>query len=118
MQLMQWLQLTEAKVADIVRMVRAIAEQEDPVGRCMQRMEVSPSLELQQLQVPIGVIMVIFESRPDCLPQIAALAIRSGNAVILKGGKEAERTCRLLADIIRSAIQDTPCSPPLFSPRP
>ncbi len=50
----------------------------------MNLRQVADGLELQQLQAPIGVIMVIFESRPDCLPQIASLAVRSGNAVILK----------------------------------
>jgi glutamate-5-semialdehyde dehydrogenase len=61
-------------------------------------------LILQRISVPIGVILVIFESRPEVLIQISSLAIKSGNAVILKGGKEASHTNQALFDVLQSAL--------------
>jgi glutamate-5-semialdehyde dehydrogenase len=77
---------------------------EDPVGRVVQETELDSGLILRKVQTPIGVIAAIFESRPDVVPQIASLAVRTGNAVLLKGGREAMHTNAALGEAIRTAL--------------
>jgi len=95
--------LSERKLALIVAGVRDLLRLPDPVGRRLQARELDDGLLLTQLTVPIGVIGVIFESRPDALVQIASLGLKSGNAVILKGGSEALQSNRTLFRLIREA---------------
>lgn len=83
----------------------------DPVGRTLMGTALSDGLELYRVSCPIGVIGVIFESRPDALVQIASLCLKSGNAVLLKGGKEAHHTNRALAQLIRRASVAAGCPP-------
>jgi gamma-glutamyl phosphate reductase len=100
------LTLTPEKICTLVGGIRTIAAQPEPLGQLISRTEISKDLILDQVKASIGVLLVIFESRPDCLPQIAALAIRSGNGIVLKGGKEAENSNKLLHSIIIEAIED------------
>jgi len=93
----------EKKLADSVLGLREMIGLKDPVGRVLLRRELDSDLLLEQVSCPIGVIGVIFESRPDALVQIAALCLKSGNAAILKGGSEAANTNHLLYEIIHEA---------------
>lgn len=96
--------LNPEKIARIVESVRSVRALGDPIGRTLLRRELDDGLVLMRVSVPIGVIGVIFESRPDALVQIASLCIKSGNAVILKGGSEAIHTNRALHSIIQDAL--------------
>jgi glutamate-5-semialdehyde dehydrogenase len=102
------LELSESKLKSIAEMVRSVASQRDPLGRTEAACELDDGLELYRVSVPLGVIGTIFESRPDALVQIAALSLKSGNAVILKGGSEARESNRILYETIREATADMP----------
>jgi len=102
------LKLDAAKIESIAEMVESVAEQTDPLGETLTARELDEDLDLYKVSVPIGVVGTIFESRPDALVQIAALALKSGNAVILKGGSEASESNRLLYELIREATADLP----------
>ena len=82
------LKLDESKIRHIVQGVRDIAALPDPIGRVLERTRLDDGLILEKVTVPLGVIAMVFESRPDVLPQILSLALKSGNAVVLKGGRE------------------------------
>jgi len=102
--LLSRLTLTIDKLNVLATGIRSIAAQVEPLGKILTRTEISTDLVLDKITAPIGVLLVIFESRPDCLPQIAALAIRSGNGLMLKGGKEAARSNAMLHSIVQDAI--------------
>lgn len=93
----------DKKLADVVAGLKALAGLPDPIGRVMTRTELAEGLHLQRVSCPIGVIGIIFEARPDALVQISSLCLKSGNAVLLKGGREALHTNRILAEVIREA---------------
>ena len=92
--------------SEIVVGVRSVATQEDPIGKTQAATELDEGLNLYRVTVPIGVIGVVFESRPDALVQIATLCLKSGNAVMLKGGSEAFHTNRALAQVMVAATAD------------
>jgi len=109
--LLKRLSLAGAKFAALPAMVSSVAAQPDPLGKTLSALELAPGLELFRVSVPIGVIGVIFESRPDALLQIAALCLKSGNAVLLKGGREASNSNRILAEVISAATAGVPGIP-------
>ena len=92
------------KVFDyIVNRLREAAALPDPVGRVLEGRTMPSGLRVRRVAVPIGVIAMIYEARPNVTPDAAAAALKSGNAVILKGGSESIRTNRVLAAAMRSA---------------
>lgn len=101
--LLKRLRFDEGKIAEACRGIESLIPLQDPVGRTLCAMELDRGLELYKVTCPIGVVGVIFESRPDALVQISALCLKSGNAVLLKGGSEASRTNRVLSDLIGEA---------------
>ena len=95
----------EEKLAAVTEGLEALASLPDPIGQTTYARELTEGLKLYRVACPIGVIGVIFESRPDALVQIASLALKSGNAVLLKGGREALRTNQVLCDCLREAAE-------------
>ena len=109
--LLKRLRFDAAKIGEACEGLAALIDLDDPVGVTLNATELDQGLELYKVSRPIGVIGVIFESRPDALVQISSLCLKSGNAVLLKGGSEAARTNRILAEIITAAGQETGLPP-------
>ena len=123
------LKLNEAKLGEMAEQVRSVAALPDPLGRVLEATELDDQnpaayagsessglhiasglhldsgLHLEKISVPLGVLAVIFEARPDAVTQIAALALKSGNAVILKPGREVERTAIALVGVLRAVLR-------------
>lgn len=102
--LLRRLQLDAGKLLGLKRGVEQLAASPDPVGEVMRRTELDEGLLLTQVKSPLGVLLIIFESRPDAVIQIGSLALRSGNGVILKGGREATHSNRVLVSCLRQAL--------------
>ena len=98
------LKLDENKMRDMLQGIKDIAKLDDPVNRKLLIRELDKDLTLYKVSCPIGVLGIIFEARPDVIAQISALAIKSANAVILKGGKESINTNKKILSIINSAL--------------
>jgi len=103
--LLKRLKFDQGKIAQTIAGIDSLIELDDPAGRTLNAIELDAGLELYKVSCPIGVIGVVFESRPDALVQISTLCLKSGNAVLLKGGSEAARTNRILAETIAEASE-------------
>jgi len=103
--LLKRLKFDETKLAETISGIKSLIGLPDPVGVTLSSRELDEGLELYQITCPIGVIGVIFESRPDAQVQISTLCLKSGNGVLLKGGSEAAHTNRALADVIVTASE-------------
>ncbi|MHC4133037.1 MAG: glutamate-5-semialdehyde dehydrogenase [Planctomycetota bacterium] len=101
--LIKRLKFDEGKIKNVIEGIESLIQLEDPVGKTLAASQLDKDLELYKVSSPLGVIGIIFESRPDALVQISTLCLKSGNAVLLKGGSEAEDTNKILADIISKA---------------
>ena len=88
----------------MARQVRDVAKLEDPLGRVLATTELDDGLTLQKVSCALGVVAVIFESRPDVVPQVGSLAIKTGKGLVLKGGAEARQTKRVLVSIWHEAL--------------
>ncbi|HAN43400.1 MAG TPA: glutamate-5-semialdehyde dehydrogenase [Sphaerochaeta sp.] len=98
---------SEDKLSSVTKGIHELCQLQDPVGKVREKRELDPGFVLEKRTFPIGVIGMIFEARPDALVQIASLALRSGNGIILKGGKEAALTNRKLVEVIQKATADS-----------
>ena len=105
------LKLNGAKLAGCIQGLRQVAALPDPIGHRQMHRELAAGLELERVSVPLGVLGVVFESRPDAVIQIAALAIRSGNGAILKGGREALNTCRAIVTALQEGLAGSAVDP-------
>jgi glutamate-5-semialdehyde dehydrogenase len=105
------LRVTDRGIAQMAAQVREVARLEDPLGRKLSATELDDGLVLYKESCPFGVIGVIFESRPDTVPQLASLALKSGNAVLLKGGAEAAHTNEATVSIWRACLEKFPAVP-------
>ncbi len=105
MPLLKRLKFDEGKLRDVVSGLESLVRLPDPLGRVTLARELAEGLTLYRVSCPIGVIGVIFESRPDALVQIASLCVKSGNACLLKGGREALRTNRALMAAMLAGCQ-------------
>ena len=101
--LLKRLKFDEDKIAQAIAGIESLITLDDPAGRTLAATELDAGLELYKVSCPIGVIGVVFESRPDALVQISTLCLKSGNAVLLKGGSEAAKTNRILTETIAKA---------------
>ena len=105
--LLSRLKLSKEKLNSGIDGVRKVGDLADPVNQVQIKRELSKGLILERKTVPIGVIGVIFESRPDAVMQISSLAIRSGNGVMLKGGSEANLTNTVIVNALQQGLYDS-----------
>ncbi len=97
------LKIDDQKISDMIAGLRDVISLPNPIGKTLSTKELDENLTLYQISCPIGVIGTIFESRPDVVPQIMSLCLKSGNAVVFKGGREASSSNRMLFDILTEA---------------
>jgi glutamate-5-semialdehyde dehydrogenase len=102
--LLKRLRTSAAGIKDMARQIRDVARLEDPLGHVLATTELDDGLTLRKVSCPLGVVAVIFESRPDVIPQVGSLAIKTGNGLVLKGGAEARQTNRVLVSIWHEAL--------------
>ncbi|CAB4549952.1 MAG: glutamate-5-semialdehyde dehydrogenase [Actinobacteria bacterium] len=102
--LLDRLQLTEQRIKSLAKAVREVIDLPDPTGKILEEKKLPNGLHLQKVSVPLGVIGVIYEARPNVTIDIAAIALKSGNAVALRGGSAAENTNRVLIDIVQVGL--------------
>jgi glutamate-5-semialdehyde dehydrogenase len=100
------LALDEARIAAMAEGVRAIAELPDPVGEVLDERTLQSGLRMRKVRVPLGVIAVVYEARPNVTVDCAALTLKSGNAIVLRGSSYAARSNAALATVVREAITD------------
>ncbi len=105
--LVKRLKVDDLKIDEMIAGIKDVIRFEDPVGKTLSALELDSGLELYQVSCPIGLIGVIFESRPDVVPQIMSLCLKSGNATIFKGGSEAVYSNRAIFDVLVNAIEST-----------
>ena len=100
------LTLTQARIAGMAQGIRDVIQLPDPVGQVLDRVERPNGMVIEKTAVPLGVIAIIYESRPNVTSDAAALALKSGNAVILRGGKEAFRSNAAIVSAIHLGLED------------
>lgn len=104
--LLKRLKFDDKKINDVCAAIESLIKLDDPVGKILSATELDDGLELFKVSCPIGVIGMIFESRPDALVQISTLCLKSANTILLKGGSEAANTNKILTEIIEQAAKE------------
>ncbi len=99
------LKVSDSKISGMIEGIRDVIKLNDPVGKTLDALELDQGLELYQVSCPIGLIGVIFEARPDVVPQVMSLCLKSGNATTFKGGSEALNSNRVIFDILNEAAE-------------
>ena len=102
--LLKRLKTSAQGITEMARQIRDVAKLEDPLGQVLANTELDDGLTLKKVSCPLGVVAVIFESRPDAIPQVGSLAVKTGNGLVLKGGAEARHTNRVLVSIWQDAL--------------
>jgi len=110
--MLERLRVGERGVAGMAARIRDVVRLPDPLGRRLAATELDDGLVLYKESCPLGVVGIVFESRPDVVPQVASLALKSGNAVILKGGREAAATNEAIVSVWRNCLAHFPAVPP------
>ena len=105
------LRVTEKTIREMTARLEEVVRLEDPIGKRLATTELDDGLILYKESCPLGVVAVVFESRPDVVPQVSALAFKSGNAVLLKGGSEATRTNEVLVELWHEVLRQFPGVP-------
>jgi glutamate-5-semialdehyde dehydrogenase len=105
------LELTDDRIETMAASIEQIADQPDPVGKVIEGRVLNNGIQLNKLRVPIGVVLIIFESRPNVTSDAAALCLKSGNATILRGGKEAMHSNRAIAQCVSRGIESAGLDP-------
>ena len=100
------LRLTPARIADMAKGVREVAALPDPLARTLEKTERPNGLSIEKVAVPLGVVAIIYESRPNVTADAAALCIKSGNACVLRGGSSAYTTCEKIVQVIKEALKE------------
>ena len=104
--LLDRLSLTEARIQDMAAAVEEVAKSADPVGKTLSGQRLPNGLQLEKVTVPLGVIGIIYEARPNVTSDAAALCLKAGNAVILRGGKEAFHSNQAVVKVLREALAE------------
>lgn len=99
------LYLDESRIAGMAEGIRAVADLPDPVGRSLSTVERPNGMVIEKVSVPMGVVAIIYESRPNVTSDAAALAVKSGNVCVLRGGKESWRSCHAIVEALRRGIE-------------
>ena len=107
------LRLDEGRIAAMADGIRAVASLPDPIGRCLASYRREDGLLIEKISVPVGVVAIIYESRPNVTSDAAALAFKSGNACVLRAGKEAHHSAVAIADALRRALLSVGLDPDL-----
>ena len=104
------LRLDEKKINGIIKSVEQIIKFNDPLGKVLESWKRPNGLDIKKISIPIGVIAVIYESRPNVTSDVSSLCFKSGNAVILRGGSEAFYSNQILANLFRKALKEKGCN--------
>src|SRR4030095_16861193 len=109
--LVERLKLNDKRIASMADGVEQIAAQVDPVGQVIEGYVRPNGLRIQKMRVPIGVVLFFYESRPNVTSDAAALCLKSGNAVILRGAKEAMHSNRAIVNVVADALRESKIDP-------